>query len=507
MSSDRFLDAVLAAVAAGVVRVHNVRLGHACNSSSSHSIVIMPREGFLSPDDGGRWGTGFGWEDFCLTEPGPKISYLATLLSNPGQIIGDRMIALDAYPSEYVDHDSVFGWPIGYGRDGEVCVDFIRDFAGFLEHPRVAILGGNDNQRPVSKHERPENLVVETPWTGWTARRDTVGDQSWWVLFNARSGAKLRISMDPAVMYSEGGHERGHNRGRWSSTGLTMSTGLTPMKAATPELVDVKLTDHCTFGCEFCYSGSTRDGQHADPGAVTRLIQALSKLKVFEVAFGGGEPTSWPGLKDAVTTCREVGIVPNLTTRMWSWVVNAEHRDVVEQLGAVALSVTTKAEIERVAKLVSRDSGNRPKVELRLQAIPAILGTEDIQALFDEADGNSLGVTLLGYKPVGRGYSYRSGEDECDADWWVPIWKQSRRTWNAIAIDTTLAAQIEPTLKGEGVPEWAYHTQEGRFSMFVDAVAGMMGPSSYEPEKLVRLDLDADVGGIAEQITTAFAGF
>ena len=33
-----------------------------------------------------------------------------------------------------------------------------------------------------------------------------------------------------------------------------------------------------------------------------------------------------------------------------------------------------------------------------------------------------------------------------------------------------------------GLPSWLFHTQEGRYSLFIDAVTDEFGPSSYHKE-------------------------
>jgi hypothetical protein len=509
---DPFFARLAGAARAGALIVSSARGGFACNSSSSHSIVIMPRAGFLPHDEGDDRGDGYGWEDFALTEPAAKIAYLATMLGETGPV-ADRAAELGGTPRDYVDNQSHIDWPLDY-HTREVSDAFIAEFAAMLEDPRVAILGGNDNDGD-SQYHRAENLILPTRnYRGWTARKDTVvdgdGDEhSWWVLFDGSNGTKLRIGLDPEWMYATS--RRRVEDPEWSPR-ETVSTGLQPDKAATPELVDVKISDYCAYRCGFCYTNSTRDGAHADPEFVARIIAALAKLQVFEVAFGGGEPTLWPGFKQAVIQCREVGIVPNATTRNWSWA--GRNPTACGELGALAWSVSSADDLRRVGELGApalKPSATswRGRTQLSLQAIPAIMTAEEFGLLFETAEKIGrwqVGITLLGYKPVGRGYSFRSDTIPADRgpDWWIPAWKKRAADWPAVAIDTVLAGECEKALAAEGVPEWSYHTHEGRFSMFVDAVAGLMGPSSYEPEKLIQLDITLGVDDLAEAILAGF---
>lgn len=62
-----------------MIRIHNMRFGHATNSSSSHSIVIVPKDLAIYTDDYDG-GMNFGWEQFCLADPESKSRYFAASL-------------------------------------------------------------------------------------------------------------------------------------------------------------------------------------------------------------------------------------------------------------------------------------------------------------------------------------------------------------------------------------------------------------------------------------------
>ena len=56
------------------MRVHNIRLGFATNSSSSHSIVFWPEDLPIPPTDEFHQ---FGWENFTVSDREGKRNYLA----------------------------------------------------------------------------------------------------------------------------------------------------------------------------------------------------------------------------------------------------------------------------------------------------------------------------------------------------------------------------------------------------------------------------------------------
>jgi hypothetical protein len=80
----------------------------------------------------------------------------------------------------------------------------------------------------------------------------------------------------------------------------------------------------------------------------------------------------------------------------------------------------------------------------------------------------------LGYKQVGRGPEVK--EHKYD---WMHICKSLGFT--SIAIDTLLAKHLPAD-----IPSIFYHTQEGAWSLYVDAVTSQAGPSSYcNPQSMV----------------------
>jgi len=83
-----------------------------------------------------------------------------------------------------------------------------------------------------------------------------------------------------------------------------------------PEFYDVKITSHCLGQCKYCYQSSIPK-QH-DMTIVEKFKKFFSPLssnqKPFQIAFGGGEPTSHPMFPNILETCCDLGITPNYTT-------------------------------------------------------------------------------------------------------------------------------------------------------------------------------------------------
>src|SRR6185503_11282388 len=152
-----------------------------------------------------------------------------------------------------------------------------------LMRPGVVVLGGNDNEEDCAHFDLNDHYcgyghhffkdhpdIAPLKWGAELREEGRDGlvcrsDGAWWTLFRRDSGAKVRMTfVDDAQPY---------------------------VRSSAPELVDVKITDYCPFGCPFCYQGSTHQGLHADDEVLGALIRQLGELRVFEMAIGGGEPT------------------------------------------------------------------------------------------------------------------------------------------------------------------------------------------------------------------------
>ena len=88
-----------------------------------------------------------------------------------------------------------------------------------------------------------------------------------------------------------------------------------PSYLSAPTEVHLAVTNRCSSGCAGCYMDSTGNVHHelSTPKLKTALLR-LRELGVFHVALGGGEAFEREDFFEIVSYCREIGLVPNLTT-------------------------------------------------------------------------------------------------------------------------------------------------------------------------------------------------
>lgn len=451
------------------MRILNRREGFACNSSSTHSIIFT--DGSLPDVDANG---SFGWEYFTAASERAKKLWLAISLrtnmrefdeANAGAII-EKITGLkpEDFRDGYVDHQSLIEFPRAWSGVG-LDIQFAEDFHRYLMNPRAVIYGGNDNES--DPPTAPSGEVVN--YRSWlltdggrgtsVARKDSAG---YWTIFSREYGEKVRVAFDETDL------------------------GIEARRADAPELVDLKITDFCTYDCEACYQGSTREGRHGDYYKVVGVLQALGAARCFEVAIGGGEPTLHPKFSEIVREARRNGIVPNFTTRDPRWFLR--HMDVVGDIGAVAVSCDTHEQMQKAVDAVEAlPKAEREVLEKKL-VVQHILGIADewqVQSLLRGCRDKDVSCVLLGYKTTHRGANVKPRVPNKKGQTWGQWIAQLNEAKDHVlpyrlGVDTVLAAEFKGL-----VPEYRLTTREGQFSCYIDASGEQvkMYPSSFGADK------------------------
>lgn len=460
------------------MKIHNFRTGFATNSSSSHSMVLIPPGMVGKIGDLGDPMGGYGWSNFVLASPEAKLRYLAAqLVSSHGTgadvvepVIqrfadlfgGEEALRrrIDGHDDLYVDHQSVMSL-------GQPTPSFLDRMVRLFASPRVIVLGGNDNSDD-NPHTPPGEVLPLLRSHGLTRLRE---DGDYFVLFDRDAGTKMRWSFkDDAPDYT---------------------------KATAPELVDLKITSWCDSGCRFCYQGATKNGRHADLATIRAIVRHLDELGVFEVAIGGGEPTKHPQFKAILDLIADANIIPNITTFSRDWLADDDLvKTVAHHCGGVGVSCLDRKGLDLVAAV--RDAlqkhwrGDKVVAQHVVGSVPLHVTAE----FLDAAKEMRVPVLLLGFKPVGFGKSY-ARHDHGDVTTFLKLALSHVGETVGVSVDTALLDRYPDLPEALGVPKALVTSPEGAFSCYIDAVAGTIGPSSYvDPESM--LPLPASAAGIKE---------
>lgn len=459
----------------------NLRLGHACNSSSSHSILIRSDVDRLSDASSEE----FGWDWFTASASESKRAYLALGVAaaikedvgddDLAKLIGASMagVSQDAIKGGYIDHQSLPLIPVSWSGKG-VDVGFVSAWRTFLERDDVAILGGNDNEEwqhgaatrdEVTQHPDGEGRPV------YVCRQD--GDV--WTLFCRETGARVSLNFTA----------------RESADYQAKSDTIV---ARSPWLVDLKITDACNAGCAYCYQGSTPDGAHAPKDALVQMLYALAELRCFEVAIGGGEPTLHPDFFSILNTARRLNVVPNITTRNITTLSSVDDGPrLAEAVGRIAVSLDSPRQLERLVNdVLPRAPWLNDK--LNVQIIDGIMDSYGIDQILRLAEDPRIPVTLLGYKGTGRGSLMKpkhlgAWEKAYSVEEWAKGKKGPRFP---LTVDTAFLKTYEKSNRLKCVDTRTAMPTEGLVSCYVDAVRNTMHRSSYDLEVEVVLPSLAD---------------
>lgn len=438
-------------------KIDAVRFGHACNSSSTHSFIIPDQE--VETDE----LADFGWQYFTVAS-GNIDNYLAATISSGisynatdavKQSILDKVnrhlelsLELDEFEDMSVDHQSLIRIPSSFHNPDEPDWEYVKDLRRWFKKHNVAVLGGNDNEE-TSHHLSDAGRTVDIPGLVDFEKITCRYSGSQWVLFNRSNGYRVRIRFDDRI----------------------------PERPTSPELVDIKITDYCESNCGYCYQGSTTKGEHASFNSIINVLNELSALKVFEVAIGGGEPTTHPNFKEIVEYAQLHGIVPNVTTRNYNF-VRDNYEWCAKHLGTIAVSVDSPVGVHRVRALRTLSDGT---IKFNVQVVAG--GVYDFDGLVAAAGeavagtGSSRGlpITLLGFKEQERGAGYPKRSYK---NWRELMLKHYKHGFNVDTAFLQLHKEELDEIVGSRASKF-YTLNEGIYSCYIDAVKMEIAPSSY----------------------------
>jgi len=491
------------------LEILNIRRGFATNSSSSHSIIYRNYRHDSDCNAG-----EFGWQNFVAVSKEMKELYLfLTIIENlsanfcqyeddgkdaqkrkdymnravkvANKLLGSKIeVEANDYGGIkdcYIDHQSVYDLPVQFNDDTKLDKTFLKDLKDFFMQDNLAILGGNDNERDDSSpigFKLPIGRDCYHAKT--TARKDTIND--YWTVFNRNNGNKVRFRfVDDCKKIPQ------------------------PTKSFVPELLDIKITEVCQFAdskeenacTKYCYQNSKVNGKHVKFEDIISIAYSLSKLKVFEVALGGGEPTNHPRFLDILRQFRKNGIVPNFTTRNKNFFIGKKYNDEIFKLiGGVAYSIRNADEIIEINDILENNLyvGVKDYYNNLFFNVQLVMGTvtkEEFEKIIKTLNSTKhiRGITLLGYKKTGRGLNFY--QNFINYDWWLEVLNINKTGYFNISVDTVIASQYEDKLKKYKISDLLYHTTEGKFSGYIDSLNGTFAPSSFADQS-ETIDLTED---------------
>ena len=148
------------------MKISNIRLGFATNSSSSHSIVKL-KDSTKYPNYNIHLDCEYGWDEFVLNSSELIKQYLGQMLySNCHTLVSEDMSqsVAEAWSGEsinkdgYIDHDSFINFPRTIDRSS-IDKTFYTALQNHLIDNNYTIFGGNDNSTPEEFYPNDKEIL------------------------------------------------------------------------------------------------------------------------------------------------------------------------------------------------------------------------------------------------------------------------------------------------------------------------------------------------------------
>lgn len=465
----------------------SLRVGHATNSSSAHSVIMHSSFAHLDRLDGDwiRDYASVGRDHLTVTDKESKVRYL--LQANFGKA------------SEVSQHQR---FPLIH----------VLEKHGLDAHKLLTDLVEIEMDEISSQAKCPEGVPL-TLWIDFMLSNpiafygyDDNGDAPY------ETGAidVMGVKFDYSIQWKTDGtaligyDKNTGNKFRWSPEPY--------LKSTTPELVDVKITDWCGYGCKFCYQGSTKRGKHASLENLEAIFDQLQAMNVFEIAVGGGEPAHHPQFIDIIEMAKARGLTFNFTAYGTDW---SADKDVLNALRdkrgygggfGVGISVHNEKDLIKVSRVRENISKERLwGTQVIGQTVVGATPTKVTKALIERCAREHTPLILLGFKRTGRGAKFKvSSAERNDV---LDILTFAREAIDPsgpirsggfhLSVDTQFLDLYGDILDQLKVPHILRTSPEGAFSMYIDAVEMTAGPSSYCDKSLMQ-----PVGNLVEQFAT-----
>ena len=242
------------------------------------------------------------------------------------------------------------------------------------------------------------------------------------------------------------------------------------------ENCDVKITSKCSIGCPFCYEGCTMDGEHADLFKYP-FINSLHPYT--EMALNGND-MDHPDLEKFLAFLKEKKVFTNITVQQNQFLNNIDKlREYSESKLIYGIGVSySHYDEDFICKV--KEFPNAV-----LHTINGILTTEDLNRL----KGNGLKVLVLGYKNLQRGKTYKEihsfstrYHQKCLYDRLPTIIDEN--WFKLISFDNLAIEQLDvKRLLSNDKWEEFYMGDDGRYTFYIDMVAGKFAKNSLSQER------------------------
>ena len=236
---------------------------------------------------------------------------------------------------------------------------------------------------------------------------------------------------------------------------------------STIESMDLKITNRCNMGCNFCHEDSSSNGKHGD---ILNLPFIDTLLPYTEIAIGGGNPLTHPDLVPFLEKLKERKLIANITFNQYHFMDNIDFiQELIYGIGVSMMYASDKF-VECMSKF--------PNAVIHV--INGIVSVDDLKMLAN----HNLKILILGYKEFRRGKQMYSRQSTVIDNMKSALYNAlptiiDDEWFDVVSFDNLAIKQLEPKrLMNEEQWERFYMGDDGSFTMYVDAVERKFAKSS-----------------------------
>lgn len=231
-----------------------------------------------------------------------------------------------------------------------------------------------------------------------------------------------------------------------------------------PDSLDIKITNYCNCGCNFCYEDSNNTGTHCNPDILLDKLSGLSES--IEVTLGGGNPLDHPEICRIIKEIHNQGKVVSITVNEKSIDIEKINLLISNGLGSIGISPIPS---------LSRTIPLEINIPIVYHFICGIHPIEQIKKYLD----CGCRILILGFKYVGRGKSISISQNKLEnykSELKKIVYEMKcfgKYKESIISFDNLAITQLDlRTSLTTGDWEKFYLGDDGSCSMYIDAVEG-----------------------------------
>lgn len=242
------------------------------------------------------------------------------------------------------------------------------------------------------------------------------------------------------------------------------------------ENIDIKITNYCDAGCQWCHENSTVLGKHASltKGYINTLHPGT------ELAIGGGNPLSHPDLIEFLLKLKDIGVISNITVNQFHF-HQKKYRDILDTI--VNSGLVYGVGLSMLSPTKEFISSAKEYDNAVIHTINGVTTYSDFEKMFD----NNLKILILGYKEFRRGEDYKFLKNDIveknKKDVYNNLFKISNH-FKVLSFDNLALEQLDvKRIMSDKLWNEFYMGDDGGYTFYIDMVEEKFAKNSTSEER------------------------